>query len=90
MVQHSKQIYRSENGSQWIFAGESSLGSLKFYVNGDLLVKGENAYSINDKQYQYANRKVKFQCTMHPGLTAGHVECDAFVDGEYAANLYFR
>ncbi|WP_436875816.1 hypothetical protein [Siccibacter turicensis] len=94
----AQQPYRSSNGEQMLISANMPNGMLKLWVNEVLVI--DDSFLNQDKSLSaafsqsytnvyngtYKGRKVMARCKFSPGAK----ECDVFVDGEYAANLFLR
>lgn len=94
----AQQPYRSTNGEQMLISANMPNGMLKLWVN-EVLVIDDNilnqdkslagAFSqsyTNVYNGTYKEKKVMARCKFAPDVR----ECDVFVDGDYAANLFLR
>ena len=94
----AQQPYRSPNGEQMLISANMPNGILKLWVNDVLVV--DDSFLNQDKSLSaafaqsytnvykgdYKGKKVMARCK----FSRDAKECDVFVDGEYAANLFLR
>lgn len=94
----AQQPYRSSNGEQMLISANIPNGMLKLWVNDVLVVddtilnQDKSLSSAFSQSYTnvyngtYKGQKVMSRCKFSRDVK----ECDVFVDGEYAANLFLR
>ena len=94
----AQQPYRSSNGEQMLISANMPNGVLKIWVNEILVI--DDSFLNQDKSLPaafsqnytnvyngtYKGRKVMARCK----FSRDAKECDVFVDGDYAANLFLR
>lgn len=99
----AKQPYRTSEGEQLLISANMPSGSMKIWINETLIV---NELFINqDRTFpgmfssdftnvyttKYKGKDVLARCkrATHAFSKPDH-ECDVFIDGQYAANLFLR
>jgi len=94
----AQQPYRSANGERMVISANMPNGMLKLWVNDVLVVDDTSlnqdkslaaAFSqsyTNVYNGTYKGQKVMARCK----FSRDSRECDVFVDGEHAANLFLR
>ncbi|ABP61273.1 hypothetical protein [Enterobacter sp. 638] len=92
------QPYRSSNGEQMLISANIPNGMLKLWVNDVLVVddtilnQDKSLSAAFSQSYTnvyhgtYRGQKIMTRCK----FSRDAKECDVFVDGEYAANLFLR
>lgn len=99
----AKQPYRAVDGEQMLISANMENGSLKLWVNDTMIVNEPfmnqdkslaGAFSTsftNVYNRNYKGKLVMARCSTKPNaLSAPDMECDVFVNGEHAANLFLR
>lgn len=84
----ARQTYTDNAGSELVISAEQAAGQVTIYVNGQPVIEGESIYSEMGGSYQ--GRQLTANCEAHTEMFGSEQECDVYIDGEYAANLYFR
>ncbi|MBD0848740.1 hypothetical protein IMY97_22820 [Pectobacterium versatile] len=99
----AKQPYRTQDGEQLLISANMPNGVLKLWINETLIVNEpflnqdkslagvfSNSYT-NVYTATYNGKKVMARCKreIHTFSAPVH-ECDVFINGEYAANLFLR
>ncbi|MBN3066316.1 hypothetical protein H5A21_20155 [Pectobacterium aquaticum] len=99
----AKQPYRTQDGEQLLISANMPNGVLKLWINETLIVNEPflnqdkslaGAFSnsfTNVYTATYNGKKVMARCKreIHTFSAPVH-ECDVFINGEYAANLFLR
>lgn len=99
----AKQPYRTQDGEQLLISANMPNGVLKLWVNETLII--DEPFVNQDKSLAgvfsndftnvysatYQGKKIMARCKRetHAFSGADH-ECDVFIDGEYAADLFLR
>ncbi|UUE09754.1 hypothetical protein NMX13_19290 [Dickeya zeae] len=99
----AKQPYRTQDGEQLLISANMPNNVLKLWINETLIVNESfrnqdtslagvmsnnftNVYTAN-----YNGKKVMARCKRETHfISAPSHECDVFINGEYAANLFLR
>jgi len=99
----AKQPYRTEDGEQLLISANMPNGVLKLWVNETLIVN--EPFVNQDKSFAaalnndftnvylttYQNKKVMARCKREThAFSSPEHECDVFINGEYAANLFLH
>lgn len=94
----AQQPYRSSNGEQMLISANIPNGMLKLWVNDVLVVddtvlnQDKSLSAAFSQSYTnvyhgtYKGKKIMTRCK----FSRDAKECDVFVDGDYAANLFLR
>lgn len=99
----AKQPYRTSDGEQLLISANMPSGSMKIWINETLIV--DELFINQDRTFpgmfssdftnvytaKYKGKDVLAKCkrTTHAFSKPDH-ECDVFIDGQYAANLFLR
>ena len=83
-----KQPFKDDQGNTLMVSGSQAFAQITIYVNGETVI--ENATVNREMVSTYEGKKVRALCEQHTGLISSDFECDVYIGGEYAANLYFR
>ena len=84
------QSFKAESGDRFMLTGSSQLGFVTIEINGHTVVDNISvAYPMKTK---YKGHEVVPKCKQIHSAWGGpaSLECNVFIDGEFAANLYFR
>ena len=99
----AKQPYRTQGGEQLLISANMPNGVLKLWVNETLIVN--EPFVNQDKSLAaafnndftnvylatYQSKKVMARCKREThAFSSPEHECDVFIDGEYAANLFLH
>jgi len=99
----AKQPYRTQDGEKLLISANMPNGVLKLWVNETLIIN--EPFVNQDKSFAavfsnnftnvysatYQSKKVMARCKQETHAFSGLAhECEVFIDGEYAANLFLR
>lgn len=89
-TQAAKQVHSTDDGRALLITGGWSMSGFTIIVNGEKVINNVRVYDQEDLEGVYEGKKVKAQCKIHTKAFGSEQECDVYVGGVYAANLYFR
>ncbi|MCK8123606.1 hypothetical protein MTF66_01260 [Pseudoalteromonas sp. 2CM39R] len=86
----SRQVFKTDSGEDLTITGTASPSLLiTVYINGETVIDSI-PISSDEMLGLYNTSKVRARCRFEPQMFGSKKECDIYVDGKYAANLYFR
>lgn len=86
----SRQVFKTDSGENLNITGTSSPSLLiTIYINGEVVINSIPIFS-DEMVGEYNSSKVRAKCKFESQMFGSKKECDVYVNGKYAANLYFR
>lgn len=86
----SRQVFKNDAGENLNITGTASPSLLiTIYINGETVIDAMPIHS-DEMKASYKSSKVRAKCKFEPQVFGSKKECDVYIDGQYAANLYFR
>lgn len=89
-VTSAKQPSRTAQGDDVVITATNQAGIFKFYVNGTPAMEGSILNIERPFKGKYKEHEVVAQCKHTKHFFSVENECDVFLDGKFAANLYLR
>jgi|SRR5471030_819319 len=99
----AKQPYRTKDGEQLLISANMPNGVLKLWINETLIINEPflnqdkslpAAFSnnfVNVYSATYHDKKIMARCKRETQLfSSPEHECDVFINGEYAANIFLK
>jgi len=84
-----KQVYRTSTGENLVITGQEVGGYLTLNINGETIFDNISFYS-KDINGSYKGYKVDAKCKIDTKMIGSDKECDIYINGQYASNLFFR
>jgi hypothetical protein len=89
-VTAAKQPYQHENAEEMMIYGKMQGGQLDIYINAEQVIDSSILHFDEVMKGTYKEHDVKAQCKHTKHFFSVENECDVYIDGKFAANLYLR
>ena len=90
-VTSDKELFRNSGGENLMISGRMQAGVVDIYINAEHVIKDASILDFDEIfEGKYKDVVVKAQCKHTKHFSSVENECDVYIDGQYAINLYFR
>lgn len=88
-VTSANQMHRTHSGEEMIVSGRMQYGQVAIYINGEEAISKASIFE-EKKVGTYNGKKVVALCKHTKHFFSVENECDVYIDGRFATNLYLK